>query len=141
MDGWLAKQSQPERKRPRCLRWRPRSPPAGLSGTLDQRPVSAPTPVSHTVFPHPTIPDAETIEPAPIIPNAEFIPLAQSTPNADTVPPAPETPPPGLDQDITTSPGPPLSPAPNTHDAPTAAGQNTQMAPKGRRRGTRVAGN
>jgi len=117
------------------------SPPAGLSGTLDQRPVSAPTPVSPTVAPHPTIPDAETIEPAPITPNAEFIPLAHSTPNAETVPPAPQTPAPALDQDITTSPGPPPSPAPNTHDAPTAAGQNTQTPPKGRRRSTRVAGN
>jgi len=34
------------------------SPPAGLSGTLDQRPVTPPTPVSPTVAPHPTIPDA-----------------------------------------------------------------------------------
>jgi len=117
------------------------SPPAGHSGTLDQPPVSAQTPISPTVAPHPTIPDAETIEPAPITPNAEFIPLAHSTPNAETVPPAPQTPAPALDQDITTSPGPPPSPAPNTHDAPTAAGQNTQTPPKGRRRSTRVAGN
>jgi len=109
------------------------SPPAGLSGTLDQRPVHAPTPVSPTVAPNPTIPDAETIELAPITPNAEFIPLAHSTPNAETVPPAPPTPAPALDLDITTSPGPPPSPAPNTHDAPIAAGQNTQTPPKGRR--------
>ena len=67
------------------------SPPAGLSVTLDQRPVSAPTPVSPTVAPHPTIPDAETVEPAPITPNAEFIQLAHSTPNAETVPPALQT--------------------------------------------------
>jgi len=52
------------------------SPPAGLSGTLDQHPVSAPTPVSPTVVSHPTIPDAETIELPPITQNAEFIPLA-----------------------------------------------------------------
>jgi len=117
------------------------SPPAGLSGMLDQHLVSAPTPVSPTGAPHPTIPDAETIEPAPITPNAEFIPLAHSTPNAETVPPAPPTPAPALDQDITSSPGTPPSPAPNTHDAPTAAGQNTQTPPKGRRRSTRVAGN
>ena len=58
------------------------SPPAGLSRTLDQRPVSASTPISPTVEPHPTIPDAETIELAPITPNAEFIPLAPSMPNA-----------------------------------------------------------
>jgi len=117
------------------------SPPAGQSGTLDQRPVNAPTPVSPTVVPHPTIPDAETIEPAPITPNAECIPLAHNSPNAETVPPAPQTPAPALDQDITTSPGPPPSPAPNTHDAPTAGGQNTQTPPKGRRRSTRVASN
>jgi len=117
------------------------SPPARLSGTLDQRLVSAPTPVSPTVAPHPTIPDAETIEPAPIKPNAEFIPLAHSTPNSETVRPALQTPAPALDQDITTSPGPPASPAPNTHDPPTAAGQNTQTPPKGHRRSTRVAGN
>jgi len=85
------------------------SPPAGLSGTLDQRPVSAPTPISPTVAPPPTIPDAETIEPAPITPNTEFIPLAHSTPNPETVPPAQQTPAPALDQDITTSPGPPHS--------------------------------
>jgi len=114
------------------------SPPAGLSGTLDQRPVSTPTPVSPTVTPHPTIPDAETIEPAPITPNAEFIPLAHSTPNAQTVPPAPQTRAPALDQDITTSPGPPPSPAPNTHNTPIAARQNTQTLPKGRRRSTRA---
>ena len=65
------------------------SPPGGLSGTLDQRPVSAPIPVSPSVAPHPTIPDAETIEPAPITPNAEFIQLAHSTPNAETVQPVP----------------------------------------------------
>jgi len=117
------------------------SPPAGLSGTLDQRPVSAPTPVSPTVTPHPTIPDAETIEPALITPNAEFIPLAQSTPNAEAVPPTAQTPAPALVQDITTSPGPPPFPAPNTHDAPAPAGQNTQTPPKGRRLSTRVAGN
>jgi len=117
------------------------SPPAGLTWTLDQRPVSAPTPVSPTVAPHPTIPDAETIELAPITPNAEFIPLAHSTPNAETGPPAPQTPAPALAQDIMTSPGPPPSPAPNTHDAPTATGQNTQTPPKGHRRSTRVAGN
>jgi len=117
------------------------SPPAGLSGTLDQRPVSAPTPVSPTVAPHPRIPDAETIEAAPITPNAEFIPLAHSTPNAETVPPAPQTPAPALDQHITTTPGPPPSPALNTHDAPTAAAPNTQTPPKGRRRSSRVAGN
>jgi len=115
--------------------------PAGLSGTLDQPLVSALTPVGPTVAPHPTIPDAETIEPAPLTPNAEFIPLAHSTPNAETVPQAPQTPAPALDQNITTSPGPPPSPAPNNHDAPTAAGQNTQTPPKGRRRSTRVAGN
>jgi len=108
------------------------SPPAGVSGTLDQRLVSAPTAVSPTVTPHPTIPDAETIEQAPITPNAEFIPLAHSTPNAETVPPAPKTPAAALDQVITTSPGPPPSQAPNTHDGPTAAGQNTQTPPKGR---------
>jgi len=107
--------------------------PPGLSGTLDQSPVSAPTPVSPTVAPHSTIPDGETIEPASITPNAKFIPLAPSTRNAETVPLAPQTPPPALDQDITTSYGPPPSPAPNTHDAPTAAGQNTQMPPKGHR--------
>jgi len=117
------------------------SPPAGLSGMLDQRPVSAPTPVSPTVGPPPTIPDAEIIEAAPITPNAEFIPLAHSTPNAETVPLAPQTPAPALNQDITTSPGLPPSPAPNTHDTPTAAGQNTTTPPKGRRRSTRVAGN
>jgi len=117
------------------------SPPAGLSGTLDQCPVSSPTPVSPTVAPLPTIPDAETIDPAPITPNAEFIPLAHSTPNAETVLPAPQTPAPALDQDITTSPGPPPSLVPNTHDAPTAAGQNTQTPPKGGRRSTSVAGN
>jgi len=50
------------------------SPPARLSGMLHQLPVSAPTPVSHTVVPYPTIPEAETIELAPIPPNAEFIP-------------------------------------------------------------------
>ena len=108
---------------------------------LDQRPVTAPTPVSPTVAPHPTIPDAETIEPAPITPNAEFIPLAQSTPNAETVTPVPQTLAPALDQDITTSPGPCPSLAPNTYDAPTAGGQNTQTPPKVRQRSTRVAGN
>ena len=117
------------------------SPPAGLSRTLDQHPVSAPTPVSPTGAPHPTIPDAETIEQSPITRNAEFIPLAHSTRNAETVPPAPQTPASALDQDITTSPGHPPSPALNTHDAPTAAGQNTQTPPKGRRRSTMVAGN
>ena len=101
------------------------SPPTGLSGMLDQHPVSALTPVSPTVAPHPTIPDAETIEPAPITPNAEFIPLAHSTPNAETVPPAAQTAAPVLDQDLTTSPGPPPFPAPKTNDAPTAAGQTT----------------
>jgi len=117
------------------------SPPAGLSGTLDQRPVSAPTPVSPTVAPHPTIPDAVTIEPAPITRNAEFISLAHSTPNSESVPPAPQTPAPALDQDITASLGSPPFPAPNTHDAPPAAGQNTQTPPKGRRQSSRVAGN
>jgi len=117
------------------------SPPARLPGKLDQRLVSAPTPVSPTVAPHPTIPDAETIELAPTTPNAEFILLAASTPNADTVPPAPQTPAPTLDQDITTSPRPPASPAPNTHNAPTLAGQNTQTLSNGCRRRTRVAGN
>jgi len=93
------------------------SPPAGLSGTLDQRPVTAPTPVSPTVAPHRMLPDGQTSEPAPITPNAECIPLVHSTPNAETVPPAPQPPAPVLDQDITSSPGPRPSPAPNTHDA------------------------
>jgi len=117
------------------------SPPAGVSVMLDQRPVSAPTPVSPTVALHHPIPDAETIEPAPITPIAEFIPLAHSTPKAETIPPPPQTPAPALHQDITTCPGPPTSPAANTHDAPTAAGQNTQTPPKGRRQSPRVAGN
>ena len=140
MAGWLR---NPNRRGSDCDAYDGAhySPPAGLSGTLDQRPVSAPTPVSPTVAPHPTIPDAETSEPAPITPIPQFIPLAHSTPNAETVPPAPQTPAPALDQDITTSPGPPPSLAPNTHDAPTATGQNYQTPPKGRGRTTRVAGN
>ena len=109
------------------------SPPAGLSATLDQRPVSPPTPVSPTVAQHPTITDAETIEPAPISPNPKFMPLAHSTPIAESVPPAPETSAPALDQDITTCPGPPPSPAHNTHETPTAAAKapkRRQMAVK-----------
>ena len=86
------------------------------------------------------IPDAQTIEPDPITPNAEFILLALSMPNAETIPLAPQTPAPALDEDITTTPGPPPSPASKTHDAPTAGGQNTQTSPKRRRRSTRVAG-
>ena len=117
------------------------SPPAAPSGTLDQRPASAPTPVSPTVAPHHTIPEAERIEPVPLTPNAEFITLAPNTPNAETILPAPSTPAPALDQDITTSPGPPASPAPDTHDATTAVGQNTQTPSEGRRRSARVAGN
>jgi len=119
----------------------PDCPPAGLSGTLDHHPVSAPTPVSPTVPPHPTIPDAVTIEPPPMTPNAECIPLAPSTPNAESVPLAPQTPAPVLNQDIMTSPGPRPFTAPNTLDAPTAPGQNTQTPPKGRRRRTRVGSN
>jgi len=109
------------------------TPPAGLSGTLDQGPVSTPTPVCPTFPPHPTIPHTVTIEPAPITPNAEFIPWAPSTPIAEPVPPAPQTPAAALDKDIMTSRGPSASPAPNTHDAATAVGQNTQTPPKGRR--------
>jgi len=101
------------------------SPPAGLSGMLDQRLVSAPTPLCPTVAPHPTIPDAETTELAPSTANTKFIPLAHSTPNEETIAAGPHAPAPVLDQDITTFPGPPPSPASNTHDAPTAAGQNT----------------
>jgi len=102
------------------------SPPAGLSGPLHPHPGSTPTPITPTVAPHPTIPNHDTIVLAPITPKAECIPLAPRTPNAETVPPASQTPAHPLDQDITTSSGPPASPAPNTHDAPTAVGQNTQ---------------
>jgi len=116
-------------------------PLARLARTLDQRLVSAPTPVRPPVVPHPMIPNAETIEPAPITRNAEFSPLPPSTPNAETVLPGPQIPAPALDHDITTSPGPPPYPAPNTHDAPTAVGQNTQTPPKGHRQSTSFAGN
>jgi len=108
---------------------------------LDQCPVSGPTPVSLLVAPYPRIPDAETIELAPTTPNAEFILLATSTSNAETGLPRLQTLAHVLDQDITTSPGPPVSQAPDTHDAPTAGGQNTQMPSKGCQRSTRIAGN
>ena len=93
----------------------------GLSGTLDQNSVSAPTPISPTVMPPPTIPKAESIE---IAPNAEFAPLVSNTPNKGTILPAPLTLASALDQDSTTSSGaPPISSAHDTHDAPPAAGQ------------------
>ena len=117
------------------------SPPALLSGMLDQRPITAPTPASPTGAPHPTIPNAETIKLAPITPNAEFIPLAPTTPNRETVPLGPQIPAPALDLDVMTSSGSPASPAPNTHDAPTTAGHNTQTPSKGPPGSTRVAGN
>ena len=117
------------------------SPRAGLSGTRDQRPVGALTPVSPTVSPHLTIPDAETIDLAHMTPNAEFIPLAPSTPNAETVVPAPQTPASRLEQDLTTSPRPPRSPAPNLMIPLQLGGQNTPTPPKGRRRSLWVAGN
>ena len=114
------------------------SPPSGPSGTLDQRPVSASTPVSPIVMPQPTIPDGEPIETAP---NAEFAPFTSNTPNAENIPPAPLTPAPAMDQDITISSGPPASPAPDTHDTPTAVGQKLRTLSNGCRRSSRVAAN
>ena len=114
------------------------SPPLGPSGTLNQRPVSASTPISPTVMPQPTIPDGEPIETAS---NAEFAPLASNTPNAETVPPAPLTPSPAMDQDIPTPSGPPASPAPDTHDTPTAVGQKPRTPSNRRPRSSSVAAN
>ena len=89
-------------------------------------------------MPQPTIPDGEPIETAR---NAKFALLASNTPNAESIPPAPLTPAPAMDQDITTASGPPASPAADTHNAPTAAGQKPRPPSNRRRPSSRVAAN